>query len=95
MKCKSVTKIALQGFGADLISNMVENAGIELVLLWKPGSLMTDGMRPEDWSTAAQQTLTLVEGLPPILYSTHLWTVGVVQSCSRGTGADSSFKVSA
>lgn len=53
---------------------------------------MTDGMRPEDWSTAAQQTLTLVEGLPPILYSTHLWTVGVVQSCSRGTGADSSFK---
>lgn len=33
MKCKSVTKIALQGFGADLISNMVENAGIELVLL--------------------------------------------------------------
>jgi len=56
---------------------------------------MTDGMRPEDWSTAAQQTLTLVEGLPPILYSTHLWTVGVVQSCSRGTGADSSFKVSA
>jgi hypothetical protein len=30
---KCLTKIALQGFGADLISNMVENAGIELVLL--------------------------------------------------------------